>query len=590
VKIMKKNVKTVKEVKEERINSARTSGPAAIISFKTFIGFTVFIAFMVCFWDTTTAGVSQRFYPDDPLWTDNDRVVDASKVQPLEDSNGFDFVNQTVVKPGERRDVRAMNVNTVDEVPDSSWFTNRIGRRDLSLDEIVRGPDRVATISLDGWYVSGGKATGVQPGFRMRNPAEKNAKGEDQTYQIEFDPPSNPEMATGAEMIGTAFYYAFGYHTVEVYVAELDPAKIVIAKEARIQDPLIGERRTMTRRDVDNVLRRGARLPNGKYRVLASRFAEGRPAGNFRYYGTRPDDPNDIIPHEHRRELRAARVFGAWLNHDDSRGVNSLDFLTRDADREYVKHYMFDFGSIMGSGTMFAQRHRAGNEYIFEPKPGWLTLASLGLYLRPWLHIKYPRVPPAVGRFEGDYFDPLTWKPEYPNPAFDNMRPDDAFWAARIVSRFDDKAIRAIVDKARYSDPRSTEYLTETLIKRRNKVLTAWLAVCNPLVDFTLDDRGALTFRNAAVLAGVATDASSYRIAWSRFDNVSGSATPIGDAMTSTAARAQAPSAIAGAAAPEFLQVDISAIHPQFKSWETPVVVHFRRAGAAWQLVGVTRQ
>jgi hypothetical protein len=114
--------------------------------------------------------------------------------------------------------------------------------------------------------------------------------------------------------------------------------------------------------------------------------------------------------------------------------------------------------------------------------------------------------------------------------------------------------------------------------------------VCNPLVDFTLDDRGALAFRNAAVLAGVATDASSYRIAWSRFDNVSGSATPIGDAMTSTAARAQAPSAIAGAAAPEFLQVDISAIHPQFKSWETPVVVHFRRAGAAWQLVGVTRQ
>ena len=50
-------------------------------------------------------------------------------------------------------------------------------------------------------------------------------------YQIEFDPPSNPEMATGAEIIGTAFYHAFGYHTVEVYVAELDPAKIEIAAD-----------------------------------------------------------------------------------------------------------------------------------------------------------------------------------------------------------------------------------------------------------------------------------------------------------------------------------------------------------------------
>ena len=38
-----------------------------------------------------------------------------------------------------------------------------------------------------------------------------------QLYQIEVDPPSNPEMATGAEIIGTAFYHAFGYHTVEVY-------------------------------------------------------------------------------------------------------------------------------------------------------------------------------------------------------------------------------------------------------------------------------------------------------------------------------------------------------------------------------------
>ena len=172
-------------------------------------------------------------------------------------------------------------------------------------------------------------------------------------------------------------------------------------------------------------------MPNGRYRVLASRFADGKPLGNFRYYGTRPDDPNDIVPHEHRRELRGARVFGAWLNHDDSRGVNSLDLLETDGGRRYVKHYMFDFGSIMGSGTVFAQRHRAGNEYIFEWKPGWLTLATLGLYTRPWMHIDYPEVPPSVGRFEATRSIPRRGGPSIPNPAFDNMRPDDAFWAAR---------------------------------------------------------------------------------------------------------------------------------------------------------------
>ena len=255
-------------------------------------------------------------------------------------------------------------------------------------------------------------------------------------YQIEFDPPSNPEMATGAEIIGTAFYHAFGYHTVEVYLAELDPANIEIAPDARILDPLIGERRRLTRRDVDEVLRRGARLPNGRYRVLASRFADGAPLGNFRYYGTRPDDPNDIVPHEDRRELRAARVFGAWLNHDDSRGVNSLDMLQTDGSRHYVKHYMFDFGSVMGSGTVFPQRHRAGNEYIVDWPPGWLTLATLGLYTRDWLHIDYPACRPPSAGSRRNSFDPEKWRPEYPNPAFDNMRADDAFWAARIVSRF----------------------------------------------------------------------------------------------------------------------------------------------------------
>src|SRR6187402_1676777 len=128
---------------------------------------------------------SPRFYPDDPLWTDNDRVADASKVVSVEDTNSYDFVVNTFGNPGERRDVRALNVNTVDEVPDSSWFANRIGRRDMPVAEVVRGPDRTDHLSLDGWVVTGGKGSGVQPGFRMTDP-------QGQLYQIEVDPVANP--------------------------------------------------------------------------------------------------------------------------------------------------------------------------------------------------------------------------------------------------------------------------------------------------------------------------------------------------------------------------------------------------------------
>jgi hypothetical protein len=555
------------------------SGLSSVDAFKRLLGVAL-VAAAVGAIDASTAG--RRFYPDDPLWTDDDMSLDASAVVPIEDAGSYDFLVNTFSTPGELRDIRAGNVNTLDEVPDSSWFTNRIGRRAISAEELLRGPDRVDSISLDGWMVSAGKGSGLQPGFRMTNP-------EGVTYQIEFDPPSNPEMATGAEIIGTAFYHAFGYHTVDVYLTELDPARIVISDKARVFDQRIGIRRRLTRRDVDNVLRRAAQQPNGKYRVLASRFADGKPLGNFRYYGTRPDDPNDIVPHEHRRELRGARVFGAWLNHDDSRGVNSLDMLADEEGRHYVKHYMFDFGSIMGSGTVFGQRHRPGNEYILEWKPGWLTLGTLGIYTRPWMHIDYPDVAPAIGRFEADAFDPEEWKPEYPNPAFANMRADDAFWAARIVARFDDTMIRTIVEKARFSDPAATDYLTRTLIARRNKVVKTWLTQANPLVDFALTSGGELTFDNAAVRAAAASAPSEYRVEWARFDNATDVATPLGGTTVVKDLRVQVPDAARTWPAGSFLQVKIAAIHPEFAAWSHPVTLHFRRLVDGWQLVGLAR-
>ena len=524
-----------------------------------------------------------RFYPDDPRWTDDDRVMDASKAGSIEDSNGYDFVINTLGHPGERRDLRALNVNTVDEVPDSSWFTNRIGRKALGAAEIAKGPDSSAGVTLEGWKVSGGKSAGVQPGFRMTDP-------EGQTYQIEVDPPSNPELASGAEMIGTAFYHAIGYNVVDVYLAELDREALVIADNATIRDPLNGRRRRLKKYDLDNVFNRAARLENGHYRVLVSRFASGKPLGNFRYYSRRPDDPNDLVAHEHRRELRGARVFGAWLNHDDSRGINSLDMLETTNGRASIKHYVFDFGSILGSGTVYAQRHRSGNEYIFEQKPGWATLFTLGLYVRPWMTIKYPHVPKSVGRLEAERFDPLKWKPEYPNPAFENVRPDDAFWAARIVSKFSDEAIRAVVEKAAYSDPAATDYITKTIIARRNKVVAAWINQVCPVVDAALSADGTVTFANAAVDAKAATPPERYELKWFKFDNTTDERTPVGEPVTASSGSARVPDGLLSNA---FVGLSVTAVHAGQPGWATPSTFFFRRGRSGtsgdWMLVGVER-
>jgi hypothetical protein len=522
-----------------------------------------------------------RFYPDDPIWLDNDRVMDAASAQEIEASDYFDFGENSFLNPGERSSIKAVNVNTVDEVPDSSWFQNRIGRRPMSIEEIVRGPDRSDTLSVDGWPIVQGKNEGLQPGWRVVDPATRSL------YQVEFDPPSNPEMASGAEMIGTAFYHAFGYNVVEDYIAEIDPRNLRIDPKATIKD-ITGKRRPMTMGDVQWILGRAARRPNGRYRAIVSRFAPGAPLGSFRYHGTRPDDPNDIFPHEHRRELRANRVFAAWLNHDDSRGINSLSMLEQGADgKKYARHYMFDFGSIMGSGTDKPQTPRAGNEYIVDWHAGFKTLATLGLWIRPWLTIDYPNAPRSVGNFEAERFAPLDWKPEYPNVAFDNMRPDDAFWAARIVSKFSNDIIQAVVRKGAYTDPRAVDYITGVLIRRRDKVLQTWLTGVNPLVEPELSAAGALTFENAAVDAKVASPPERYIVTWSHFDNLADTHNPVGQETTATEPRAEAPSNLL--AVGEYVAAMVKTVHPEYPHWSQPVRFYFRREAGGWKTVGIDR-
>jgi hypothetical protein len=247
---------------------------------------------------------------------------------------------------------------------------------------------------------------------------------------------------------------------------------------------------------------------------------------------------------------------------------------------------MFDFGSILGSSP---ERWWSGQAYMLEIDGIWRRLAMLGFPLEPWQRADDPRrLPAAVGRFGSEAFEPDGWKPEYPNRAFDNMRADDAFWGARIVSRFSDEAIRAVVAKARYSDPDVARYIGDALIERRNRIMRAWLTGVNPIVDPVLSADGTLTFENAAVSAGVATAPVEYRLQWSRFDNATDEATGAAVEARATEPRAAAPGALLSGG--EFLTVAIETSHPDYPHWILPVRVYFRRAAAGgWDTVGLER-
>ena len=153
---------------------------------------------------------------------------------------------------------------------------------------------------------------------------------------------------------------------------------------------------------------------------------------------------------------------------------------------------------------------------------------------------------------------------------------------------FSDEAIRAIVETARYTDPRATDYLTQVLIKRRDTIAREWLTHVNPLVDFAVNTSGTLRFNNAAVAAGVADAPRAYRVRWATFDNASSTATPHGDEAPFSSMSALVPASLTRSGA-EFIQAEVAAIHDEYPVWQQPVRVTFRRRGEGWQTVGLER-
>ena len=323
----------------------------------------------------TSLGTAQRFYPDDPIAKVPDPIrVEEAQFRKLNDYYDlFTHEFKTLGEPQPRSGppIRAKSTNTIDEVPDDpGWYINRVGSREYSIEELRRGPGQDRPPAEGEWTIVAAKTEGVTPGFRI-----EDSTGE--RYMLKFDPMDHPEMATGADLIGSLAFHALGYNVPENYLVEFDPERLEIGDKATMPDAK-GVDRPITDFDVDHALLRVPRMEDGRIRAIASRFLSGDILGEFRYYGTRADDHNDTIPHEHRRELRGLFVFDAWLNHNDSRAINDLDSLVEDGDLKYVKHYLIDFGAILGSASVVSNTARDGNAYFYNARSAFQQQPHLG--------------------------------------------------------------------------------------------------------------------------------------------------------------------------------------------------------------------
>jgi hypothetical protein len=520
-----------------------------------------------------------HFYGDDPLAREPESR-DASKAAFADVGLLYEIsYNLFVTQSRKPSNTRARNVNTIDEVPDSSWFTNRLLPRAVSAADLLRGPNAGAAPNPDRWVVSREKSAGASPGFTASD-------GNGETWFLSCDTPGWPEGASASTLVATKIFWALGYNQVETFVTRIDRSRLTTGDKATVKRPN-GKRTPMRADDVDAVFERCARSADGSYRVTAGRLLPGKVLGPFRYDGTRPDDPNDTVEHQHRRELRALRVFGAWTNLSDLKAGNTLDTLVEAGGKSVVRHYLQDVGSTFGIAPPQGPRDwDDGFEYFYEGDPLLKRMASFGFALSPWQTARYTEYP-SVGRFESEIFDPRAWKPHTPTMAYLEMRADDAFWAARRVAAFDDDTIRALVHTGQFSDPKAEAHMVTVLMERRDKIARAYLPAVNPIVDARLDANGELNFDNAAVRASAAPAPSGYHATWFQFDNVTGQTRRIGETHGTSMAFA-APGALPSSPG-DFVQIDVAADAGAPAAWQTPVHLVFRRGASAWTLVGLDR-
>ena len=408
---------------------------------------------------------------------------------------------------------QADNVNALDEAVASTWWQHRHYYRPMSREAIKAGPGSAAPDSSGAWQVVAGKFEGGTAGFTIRD-----ASGG--MYLLKFDSEGNNEMGSAAEVIATKALYAAGYNVPQNTIVYFDPLLLEISPKAKVPDGK-GGKRPMVRTDLEGILDNIIPQKDGRLRCIASKFLSGAPVGIFDYHGLRDDDPNDLVKHQHRRELRGLRVMGSWMNDADRRAANTLDmYETDEAGRKYVRHYLIDMGSAFGSNNMMPHLPKYGNEYVWDPGSITRSLFSLGFSRKGWeepLPMKYPE----VGYFENETFRPLKWVPTYPNPAFERCTGRDGYWGAKVLMAFSNDDVRALVEAGEFSNPGATEELTLLLIERRDLIGQYWFGRVNPLDRFRIDG-SSLYFDDLAIKHKFADAAgTSYQY---RMLNASGSA------------------------------------------------------------------
>ena len=450
----------------------------------------------------TACGSGEARFPlRDPIWRDTDLVSVKARChadptpsdphhvscapEPYDATLYWDGADNLLFRPlsetvGLATSGESVNANSLDEVPDSAWFTNRLGVRLVNLEELRRNACSKNQIldpehAPDGsWVIDKGKSSGSTPGFRIKVPG----KGK---YLVKVEA-LGPERQVAATVIGEAVYYAAGYNASCEQALYVRPSIFKLTPGLTSRKGNFGDEYAFDQKALDELLAKST-MRGGLLRISASAWLPGYPIGQFRYEGTRGDDPNDVVAHQDRRELRGARLLAAWIDHFDSREGNSLDTWMADgkgappdSSPGHVVHYQIGTSAALGSVWAWDEiSRRLGYSYILDWRDMSVDFVTLGATARVWDEVQKTPGHEIFGYFDVAHFDPETWKNEYSNMAFSRMTERDGAWMARILARFTPQMVRALAEMGQFSDSANTDYLESVLQGRLARILQRYL-------------------------------------------------------------------------------------------------------------------
>jgi hypothetical protein len=402
----------------------------------------------------------------------------------------------------------ALDVNALDEVPCSTWFCARNHLHPMTPAEVAAGPPAEPPVLP--LTIVKGKEGGASTGFQVVDAVGRK-------FMLKLDPAKYLGLATGAELVGYRLFHAAGYYVPGAFHTDLGPEDLKLDPRATFKLYKV-QKRPFTRERLDAQLARMAHLPDGRLRAVTVPWIPGEVLGGFDLKGRREDDPNDRLPHERRRSLRANWVLFAWLAVLDPSAINTMDTVVSDEGRRFVRHYHFDFGCALGSSTSRPQSPHQQGEYPIEVGRTLRALLSLGFYHRPfedqrgaWARLvaQYP----SLGYFPAEDFDPDAFRTNRKLPTHVRMTDRDAYWGAKVVTSFTNAQLEAVVAAAELPAA-DAAYAVHALEVRRDilgrRYLRAVAAVEAPAVS---PDGAQLCFDDLAIARGYAAPAeATYKV------------------------------------------------------------------------------